>query len=407
VRLIQLADVGVGNFRDRSARFMTMEAARRLNCTFLRPSDVLIARMPDPLGRACIFPGVDQQAVTAVDVMIWRTDGQLAASEWFARWLNSPDVRTAMLAAAGGTTRQRIAGGRIKEMEIPFPPAAEQRRIVAKLDALTARLVRARGELKQIEILALRMEACVYQEFDCGDRNESLLSLLGFPIRNGLSVKGSDQRPGVAALRLSALRTGVIDLADVRYLPIDEQRAGPYLLRDGDILVSRGNGTLSFVGRSARVSMPEDAEPTIFPDTAFRLRLDKTRADSRWLTQVWNSPMVRTQIEARARTTAGIWKISQRDLAEIRLPKLSLDQQQRAANLMETAFARVHRLEAEAARARALIDRLESAILAKAFRGELVPQDPNDEPASMLLERIRAQRAAAPKPQRASRARAL
>ena len=53
-----------------------------------------------------------------------------------------------------------------------------------------------------------------------------------------------------------------------------------------------------------------------------------------------------------------------------------------------------------AARARALLNRLEAAILAKAFRGELVPQDPNDEPASVLLDRIHAQRAAAPKSQR-------
>lgn len=54
-------------------------------------------------------------------------------------------------------------------------------------------------------------------------------------------------------------------------------------------------------------------------------------------------------------------------------------------------------LEAEAARACALIDRLESTLLAKAFRGGLVPQDPNDEPASVLLDRIRVGRATAPK----------
>lgn len=71
---------------------------------------------------------------------------------------------------------------------------------------------------------------------------------------------------------------------------------------------------------------------------------------------------------------------------------------------IETAFARADRLEAEAARAKALLDRLEAAILAKAFRGELVPQDPADEPASVLLDRIRAERAAAPKPKRGRRA---
>ena len=64
--------------------------------------------------------------------------------------------------------------------------------------------------------------------------------------------------------------------------------------------------------------------------------------------------------------------------------------------LLDAAFVRVDRLEAEAGRARALLDRLESALLAKAFRGELVPQNPNDEPAQTLLDRIHAQRAAAP-----------
>ena len=63
---------------------------------------------------------------------------------------------------------------------------------------------------------------------------------------------------------------------------------------------------------------------------------------------------------------------------------------------METALAWIDRLAAEATSARKLIDHLDQAVLSKAFRGELVPQDPSDEPASSLLERIRAERAAAP-----------
>ena len=70
---------------------------------------------------------------------------------------------------------------------------------------------------------------------------------------------------------------------------------------------------------------------------------------------------------------------------------------------LESIFARADRLETEAARARALLDRLEAAILAKAFRGELVPQNPAEEPASVLLDRIRAQRAAAPTAKRGRR----
>jgi type I restriction enzyme S subunit len=83
-----------------------------------------------------------------------------------------------------------------------------------------------------------------------------------------------------------------------------------------------------------------------------------------------------------------------------------IDEQREIVARIRAALAHADRLEAEAARARALTDRLETAILAKAFRGELVPQDPNDEPASVLLERIRAQRATTSKPKRGQRAKA-
>lgn len=74
VRLIQLADVGVGAFLDKSNRFVTEETEIRLNCTRLEIGDVLIARLPNPIGRACVFIGVGQPAITVVDVAILRPD---------------------------------------------------------------------------------------------------------------------------------------------------------------------------------------------------------------------------------------------------------------------------------------------------------------------------------------------
>jgi len=96
--------------------------------------------------------------------------------------------------------------------------------------------------------------------------------------------------------------------------------------------------------------------------------------------------------------------ITQPSLRALKLPVPEAAERAKVLAKIEATFARADRLEAEAARARALLDRLESAILAKAFRGELVPQDPNDEPASVLLDRIRAERAAAPKQKRGGRA---
>ena len=80
VRLVQLADVGSGEFLDKSARFMSPEKAEKLKCSYLKVGDVLIARMPDPIGRACLFPGDTKPCVTVVDVCILRPDPKIVDS---------------------------------------------------------------------------------------------------------------------------------------------------------------------------------------------------------------------------------------------------------------------------------------------------------------------------------------
>lgn len=56
VRLLQLADIGVGEFLDKSSKFINKETFEALKCTEIMKDDILIARMPDPIGRACVFP---------------------------------------------------------------------------------------------------------------------------------------------------------------------------------------------------------------------------------------------------------------------------------------------------------------------------------------------------------------
>ena len=90
--------------------------------------------------------------------------------------------------------------------------------------------------------------------------------------------------------------------------------------------------------------------------------------------------------------------ISQSALLNIKIPLPPAEVRAAIVGRIEASFSKLDRLAAEARAAAALLDRLDQAILAKAFRGELVPQDPNDEPASVLLERIRASRVAEAKP---------
>lgn len=162
VRLTQLADVGVGLFRHRSDRWMRQDQAESLNCTYLSAGDVLIARMPDPLGRACLVPEGLGQAVTAVDVAVLRVArGDVVPR--FVMWaLNSPDLHRQMLALQSGTTRKRISRKNLGGVRVPLPHVEEQRRIVkiledhlSRLDAATALLEAARRRLVAMEASAL------------------------------------------------------------------------------------------------------------------------------------------------------------------------------------------------------------------------------------------------------------
>jgi len=124
--------------------------------------------------------------------------------------------------------------------------------------------------------------------------------------------------------------------------------------------------------------------------------------DSEYLQLFLSSQKTIKALEARSVGSTMI-NLNQKILSTLEIYYPSLLEQTEIVRRVEELFAYADRMEARYQTARARIDKLIPAILAKAFRGELVPQDPNDEPASVLLERIRASRAESkdtPKPKR-------
>jgi type I restriction enzyme S subunit len=183
---------------------------------------------------------------------------------------------------------------------------------------------------------------------------------------------------------------------------MNEWRRGPVTkswienlsIKQGDILISRGNGLKSLVGLAGLVGDTSiEPETILFPDTMIRARLNDALCDVRFFVLMWNSRIVRDQIEGTARTTAGIHKISQTDIERFEIPLPSLEDQVAIVKVAEEALPTLGHsaqvLESLATKSSSL----RASILSAAFTGQLVPQDPTDEPASILLERIRAKRA--------------
>jgi type I restriction enzyme S subunit len=282
---------------------------------------------------------------------------------------------------ARGTTFLELSAARIKALAVPIPPPDQQEAIAIALEQILGRIQSVRELLSPVPgMVTASVERVLADAYD-GNLTEkwrssnkaaprSLLrvaDLLAMPIQNGLSVKGRDIPPGVRALRLSSLRSRVVDLEDVRFLPIAETRAKRFWLEDGDVLVSRGSGTRSLVGRTA-LTVGLD-QPTIYPDTAFRLRVNKELVLPEWLSYNLNAPQVRNTVSASSRTTAGIWKIRQSDIAELPLVVPCLDEQREIVKNVDNALSRLESLQWSLASASEMLDRLETTTLSLAFRG--------------------------------------
>lgn len=401
VRLTQLADIGEGVFRDRSSRFMTKESAERLGCTYLHTGDVLIARMPDPLGRACLYPGGQRPAVTAVDVCVVRPGSGSVDTRWLMWWLNTPQIRQEVGARQSGTTRKRISRKNLAGIQFPLPPIAEQRRIVPAIEEHLSRLDAAEHLLRQAAARIRVLRESIANKLAEHGSPVRLAECLAEPLVNGRSVQTKPD--GFPVLRLSCLRDGVVELRERKLGSWDPVEAEPFLVRKGDFFVARGNGSLRLVGRGGLVRVKPDE--VAFPDTLIRVRVKPDRVTPEYLRLVWDSQLIREQIEGTARTTAGIYKINQQDLRNIVLRLPDVADQPGLAAWAEAEQGRADSLAKAVEDARRRTAALRKAILAQAFQGQLVPQDPTDEPASVLLERLAVERAAAPAPTRKRRVR--
>jgi type I restriction enzyme S subunit len=289
-----------------------------------------------------------------------------------------------------GSTMRHINRGPFLAHQIGLPPLPEQRRIVARIEALFARTRRTRADLERIAPLTERYRyRRVDAELEAG-RDEGwpdiALADVASETRNGIAAKPSDEPPGTPILRISAVRPGRVTLADRRYhRPATPGEDRAYHLRERDLLFIRFNGNAALVAACGMVRHLE--EPCVYPDKLIRMRLDEAKALPEYVEMAAASSIAREQLADHIKTAAGQHGISGSDLKTLRLPMPHVAEQRSIAARVASHRLAVEAAEREATRALALLDRLEQGILTRAFRGELVEQDPNAESAEALLSR--------------------
>lgn len=303
----------------------------------------------------------------------------------------------------------------VYNLEVGLPPLLEQTRIAAKLDELLAQVDTLKARIDGIPALLKRFRQSVLAaavsgrlteewrvarmqsgEFDAPySTNVKKLSDICLSITDGDHQAPPQSDTGIPFITISAINDGVIRLEKAtRYVPgsyyseLNESRR-PQV---GDIL-------FSVTGSICIPAMVLNEDAFTFQRHIAILRPNISLVMQRFLYFYLSSDQIKEQGIKVATGTAQL-TIPLKGLRKFNIWLPSLDEQTEIVRRVERLFAFADQLEARVKAAQVRIDRLTQSILAKAFRGELVPQDPNDEPASVLLERIKVQRAAEPKAKR-------
>lgn len=368
-------------------------------------------------------------------------------SSEFLFWVfQTREFRRAISEVSKGSNINNLKREHLLDYEIPLPPLAEQKRIVAKIEELFSELEAGEESLRVARRqLGVYRQSLLKQAFEghltaewrtqnpaklespaqllariqsarqdrAASTRSKIASLAPFPadelvgdftlpagwlvlpygdlcsvVRNGISQKPSGDT-GHKIARISAVRPMVFDYEDYRFIDCDDETAADYTLANGDLVFTRYNGARRFVGVCAQF---KGNEPRLYPDKLIRTRPNLPMLDPRYLEIALNCGLSRAWLETKIRTTAGQSGVSGGDVKAMPVPICSLPEQQEIVRLLDEQFEVIERNERELDGALRQSEALRQAILQKAFTGRLVPQSPADESASVLLARLRSER---------------
>lgn len=431
------------------------EALKNSSAKIFPKGSVGIAMYGATIGKLSIW-GVDASTNQACAVGI---PSEAINNEFLYYFLLSE--RQNLIKAGKGGAQPNLSQGIIKEWPINLPPLAEQHRIVAKIEELFSELDKGIENLKtaQAQLKVYRQSLLKHafegkltaqwraENQDKLETADALLKriqqervqryqqqLADWQTNGGSKPKAPKPLPPLTAeelaelpelpegwvgarlgwmtcsveygtsaksaesgtcpvLRMGNIQNGKFDWADLVYTD-DEAEIAKYLLKDGDVLFNRTNSP-ELVGKSA---IFKSKQPAIFAGYLIRVNQIATIMESQYLNYFLNSHIAKQHGNTVKTDGVNQSNINGEKLVNYPFPFCCLEEQKVIVELLDARLSEVDQLELTITTSLQQAEALRQSILKKAFSGQLVPQDPNDEPASELLARIRAERAASQAP---------
>ena len=335
-------------------------------------------------------------------MLILRLSFESANFKYLTYFIKSPVFQRQVEENQTGSAQPQLPANILKEFDVGLAPLAEQKRIVEKLDEVLAQVDTIKARLDGIPAILKRFRQSVlasavsgkllkgvfgYQSTEVGDpwSHEVVAPEHWklFEFKNAVKIIGGSQPP--KSEFKSEPKEGLVRLIQIRdyksekymvYIPIEKARR---FCSENDIMIGRYGPPIFQILRGLsgayNVALMK-AEPAI------------EELDKEYLYRFLQNPKLFNYIDAGSDRTAGQAGVNKKFLESYPLFLPPIEEQKEIVRLVDNYFELADTIEAQVKKAQARVDNLTQSILAKAFRGELVPQDPNDEPADKLLERI-------------------
>lgn len=392
-RIIQLSNIGEDGWREENTKYTTFTHAKEISRSIVEPGSIVIAKMM-PAGRAIICPNNEEMYVLSSDAVKF-VPAKPLNTKFLALAINAPSFRNQIQENTRGITRARTSIGKLREGNLALPPLAEQQRIVDCIESLFAKLDEAKEKAQAVVDSFEDRKAAILHKAFSGEltkkwREENRISMATWQearlddvcdsIFDGDHMPPPKADAGVPFIVISDVNTGYLSFNNTRFVPqeyynsISDTRK-PEL---GDVLYT-------LVGSYGIPVVVDDEKDFCFQRHIALLK--PSCINSYYLWYQLQSPEFYKKASDIATGTAQ-QTVPIRGLRKLTIALPKDNEQEEIVCILDSLLFKEKRLKGNSERVLEQIDIMKKSILARAFRGELGTNDPDDESAVELLKNI-------------------
>ena len=337
-----------------------------------RSGEFLVAEIDAKVGGFGIVPETLEGAVVSSHYFLFELDAAKLERSFLDFFVRTHAFRD-QVEAQGSTNYAAIRPAHVLGYEIPLPPLAEQRRIVARIEELAAQIHEAR---------ALRQQTATETEALRAAQTNFMFSNAMFEkwphrrleevaeIRSGVTLgrQLAGRTVKLPYLRVANVQDGHLNLREVKEVEVLETEFAKWQLHDGDLLLTEG-GDWDKLGRGTvwRNEIPN----CIHQNHIFRVRTRRDEFVPEFLAALIGSPVGKAYFQEASKQTTNLASINQRQLKAFMVVQPPISEQRRVVAELDALQAEVDALKRHQRDTAAELDALLPAILDRAFRGEL------------------------------------